>query len=113
MNKFNGWESDIDSNGQPILPKQVICVTNNFSDVESDPFWVGKKTDFEVGKVYDVLPYPYDLSPSEVTAAKSKSGLLFMAPTNPKYKMNSYISKKYFIPVEKFYGETTWNWNKQ
>jgi hypothetical protein len=26
MNKFNGWESDIDSNGQPILPKQVICV---------------------------------------------------------------------------------------
>jgi hypothetical protein len=27
MNKFNGWESDIDSNGQPILPKQVICVT--------------------------------------------------------------------------------------
>ena len=105
MSEFKGWESDIDSNGQPILPKQVICVTNKFSDVETDPFWVNQTTGFVVGEVYDVLPYPYDLSPSEVTAAKSKSGLLFMTDPKPQIqrmidlgtpKMNFYINKKYF-----------------
>ena len=108
MSKFKGWESQLDSNGQPILPKQVICVTNKFSDIESDPYWVDQETGFIVGELYDILPYPYKLPPHEVKAAKANSGLLFMTDPKPQIqrmidkgvpKMNFYISKKYFLPV--------------
>ena len=99
MSKFEGWESQLDSKGQPILPKQVVCITNKFKDIDPKLEHLGEIV-FEVGEVYDVLPYPYNLNSFEAKAASKKSGLLFMKDPRSKNGMNFYISKRYFEPIE-------------
>ncbi len=90
------WNIKLDSDNQPILPKQVKCIENIIANVDPKYSWMGKFEFLVIGEVYDVLPYPYKLSKSETKNVLGKNGMLFMNLNGGKV----YINKNYFEPYD-------------
>ena len=95
-NNNNMWNLKLDNDGQPIMPKKVICIENIIGNVDKRFASLGKFDFLVVGETYDVLPYPYKLSISEANAVIGENGLLFM---EFKGQPRCYINKNYFEPL--------------
>ena len=88
------WDIKLGPDGQPIMPKQVICVTNLISDIEPKYAHLGV-LDYTVGQVYDVIPYPHKLNDGEIKSLLGPNGLLFVKYGN----FPAYVNKRYFKPI--------------